>query len=60
MYVKNVSNEKVLLAYLEYLSKYFESSSLWIYYSMLRATKKNVDISKYVHLFDSFSEKENM
>lgn len=51
--IKNSSNEKVLLAYFEHLSKHRKASSLWVYYSMLRSVisvKKNTDISKYVHL----------
>lgn len=51
--VKNVTNEKVLLAYFENLSTTKKPSSLWAYYSMLRSVilvKKNVDISKYTNL----------
>jgi hypothetical protein len=51
--VKNETNEKVLLAYFENMSKMDKSSSLWAFYSMLRAMismKKNVDISKYGQL----------
>lgn len=51
--VKNITNEKVLLAYFEELAKNRKSSSLWSYYSMLRSVlsiKKNIDISKYIHL----------
>lgn len=51
--VKNETSDKVLLAYFEELSKMYKSSSLWAYYSMLRATtlaKKNVDISKHNQL----------
>jgi integrase len=51
--IKNIHNEKVLLAYFDYLSKLRKASSLWVYYSMLRSMislKQNIDISKYVHL----------
>lgn len=51
--VKNITHEKVLLAYFDHLSKQYKSSSLWAFYSMIRTImkmKKNVDISKYVHL----------
>jgi hypothetical protein len=51
--VKNETNEKVLLAYFENMSKMYKSSRLWAFYSMLRAMismKKNVDISKYGQL----------
>lgn len=58
--VKNTANEKVLLAYFEHLSKYYKSSSLWAYYSMLRAMismNKNVDIGKYSHLITFLKRK---
>lgn len=51
--IKNITYEKVLLAYFECLSKERKPSSLWSYYSMIRSilsTRKNVDISKYLQL----------
>lgn len=51
--IKNISSEKVLLAYFNHLAKHSKASSLWVYYSMLRSVmsvKKNTDISKCVHL----------
>ena len=43
-------SENVLLAYFSHLSKDYSPSSMWSYYSMLKATlsiKNDVDISKY-------------
>lgn len=51
--LKTSVNEKVILVYFEQLSKISKPSSLWTWYSMLRTVisiKKNIDISKYVHL----------
>lgn len=51
--IKNEAKEKVLLAFFEELAKNYKSSSLWAFYSMLRATismKQNVDISKFNNL----------
>ena len=46
--VQNVTSVKVLLAYFDNLLKYYNSSSVWAFYSMLRtiSMKNNVDISK--------------
>lgn len=51
--IKNFLQEKVFLAYFETLSQKYSSSSLWAFYSMIRATismKNNVDISKFAQL----------
>lgn len=51
--IQNIFKEKVLLAYFETISKSYSSSSLWAFYSMLRAvisTKNNIDISKFIQL----------
>lgn len=59
---KNITNEKVLLAYFQQLAKNSKSSSLWSYYSMLRSVlsiKKNVDISKYVYLIAFLKRKSD-
>lgn len=51
--IKSPFQEKVLLVYFETLAATYSSSSLWSFYSMLRATistKNNVDISKYTQL----------
>jgi hypothetical protein len=50
--VKNETNEKVLLAYFENMSKMYKSSNLWAFYSIraMISMKKNVDISKYGQL----------
>ncbi|KAJ8912394.1 hypothetical protein NQ315_013460 [Exocentrus adspersus] len=51
--LKNHLQEKVLLAYFSELSKSYSSSSLWAFYSMIRAVasmKNNIDISKYAQL----------
>lgn len=46
-------SENVLLAYFSDLSKEYSPSSMWSYYSMVKATisaKKDIDISKYKKL----------
>lgn len=60
--VENIANEKVLLAYFEELSKSRKCSSLWSYYSMLRSVlsiKKNLDISKHIHLIAFLKRKSD-
>jgi hypothetical protein len=45
--------ERVFLAYFETISKKYSSSSLWTFYSMVRAvtaTKNNLDIGKFGQL----------
>lgn len=62
---KKISNgvkEKVILAFFEDLSKIYKCSSLWSFYSMLRAVislKQNVDISKFNHLI-AFLKKQSV
>jgi hypothetical protein len=60
--IKNEAKEKVVLAFFEELSKKYKCSSLWAFYSMLRATismKQNVDISKFNHLI-AFLKKQSV
>lgn len=52
----NLSNEKVLMAYFNELSKNYKLLSLWGFYSKLKNTlnvKKQIDISKY-HFLNAF------
>ena len=47
--MQNITSEKVLLAYFHILSKKYKSYSVWVFYSMLKATTSteiNVDINK--------------
>lgn len=58
--IENCYCEKSLLAYFWYLSKERKPSSLWSYYSMLKATIKanhNIDISSYSSLFGFLKRK---
>lgn len=51
--VQHPGNEKVLIAYFSQLSSTYKPSSLWAFYSMIRAMisiEINTDISKYTNL----------
>lgn len=63
---KNVKNknytESVLLAYFLEKSKYYKPSTMWSYYSMLKATLNvhdNIDISRYARLIAFLKRKSD-
>lgn len=58
--IKDITGEKVLLAYFNELSKDRKPTSLWSYYSMLKtelSIRKNVDIKKCANLFAMLKRK---
>ncbi|KAJ8909265.1 hypothetical protein NQ315_012358 [Exocentrus adspersus] len=59
--LKNHLQEKVLLAYFSELSKSYSSSSLWAFYSMIRAVasmKNNIDIKEIARFLKEADDKK--
>lgn len=54
------SSEEILLAYFQEMSQKYKSSTLWSFYSRLKATialHENIDISKYTELSNFLKRK---